>query len=400
MSAALAALSLAALVLAIWLALVFGRGMFWLCRDRDDASASPAPSSWPAVAAVIPARDEADVIASSLSSLLAQDYPGPFSIVLVDDQSSDGTGPAAKACAKNSAHPDRLAVLDGAALPPGWAGKLWAVSQGVRFAEAQFKPKYLLLTDADIAHAPNNLRELVARAEQGGYGLVSLMARLRCDSFAEKLLVPAFVYFFQMLYPFRWVSDARARTAGAAGGCMLASADSLARVGGVESIAGALIDDCALGAEIKRVAPIWLGLTGRVVSLRPYPHFDDIRKMVARSAYAQLHYSPLMLFGAIFGMVLTYFAPLGLALFAEGFARLGGVAAFALMSLSFWPIQRFYGLSSARALTLPLIAALYMVYTLDSALQYFSGRGGMWKGRAQAHADKLHADRAHQVERS
>jgi hopene-associated glycosyltransferase HpnB len=387
--------SVAVLVLAIWLVLVFARGFFWLCRERDDASVPLTPIRWPTVAAVVPARDEADVIAMSISSLLAQDYPGSFSIVLVDDQSSDGTGPAAKACAAASGHPERLTVLDGAALPPGWAGKLWAVSQGVRFAEAQFKPKYLLLTDADIAHAPNNLREIVARAEQGGYGLVSLMALLRCESFAERLLVPAFVYFFQMLYPFRWVSDAQSKTAGAAGGCMLARTESLARAGGIESIAGALIDDCALGAEIKQVAPIWLGLTERVVSLRPYPRFDDIRKMVARSAYAQLRYSPLMLGGALLGMILTYFAPLGLALFAEGLPRLCGLAAFALMSLSFFPIQRFYLLSGARALTLPLIAALYMVYTLDSALQYFRGRGGMWKGRAQAHSDKAHSGKSH-----
>jgi len=211
------------------------------------------------------------------------------------------------------------------------------------------------------------------------------MALLRCESFAEKLLVPAFVYFFQMLYPFRWVSGACKKIAGAAGGCMLARADLLAKAGGVESIAGALIDDCALGEQMKKVGPIWLGLTKRVVSLRPYPHFQDIRKMVARSAYAQLHYSPLLLSGALAGMVLTYFAPLCLALFAGGAAQASGLAAFALMSLTFWPIQRFYGLSGARALTLPLIAALYMVYTLDSAVQYFRGRGGMWKGRAQAH---------------
>jgi hopene-associated glycosyltransferase HpnB len=377
--------ALAFLVLAIWLALTFARGGFWLCRDRDDFDQPQEPKIWPRVAAVIPARDEADVIAASVGSLLAQDYPGDFRIVLVDDQSSDGTGPAAKACAAASAFPGRLSVLDGAPLPPGWAGKLWAVSQGIKFAREKFAPDYLLLTDADIAHSPENLRALVARAEQGSYGLVSLMALLRCESFAEKLLVPAFVYFFQMLYPFRRVSDARQKIAGAAGGCMLARADLLAKAGGVEAIAGALIDDCALGARMKQVGPIWLGLTKRVVSLRPYPHFDDIRKMVARSAYAQLHYSPLLLAGALIGMVLTYLAPLYLALFAGGVASACGWAAFVLMSLTFWPIQRFYGLSYARALTLPLIAAVYMVYTLDSALQFLRGRGGMWKGRAQAH---------------
>jgi hopene-associated glycosyltransferase HpnB len=377
-------IALGLVVLAIWLVLFLGRGGFWLCLDRDDMSTPPSRENWPQVVAVIPARDEADVIAASLGSLLAQDYAGDFRIVLVDDQSSDGTGPAAKACAAASAHPERLSVIDGAALPRGWAGKLWAVSQGISSARENFAPKYLLLTDADIAHAPDNLGALVSRAEQGGYGLVSLMALLRCESFAEKLLVPAFVYFFQMLYPFRWVS-ARNKTAAAAGGCMLARADLLQKVGGIESIAGALIDDCALGARMKQVGPIWLGLTNRVVSLRPYPHFDDIRKMVARSAYAQLHYSPFLLAGALFGMALTYFAPLGLALFGSGVAQACGLAALVLMCVSFAPIQRFYRLSALRSLTLPLIAALYMVYTLDSALQFWRGRGGMWKGRAQAH---------------
>ena len=373
------------LVLAAWLFLALGRGGFWLCRDRDDASTPPAPQIWPQVVAVIPARDEADVIAQSIGSLLAQDYPGDFRIVLVDDQSGDGTAQAARACAAASPHGDRLTVLEGAPLPRGWAGKLWAASQGVAFARRNFAPKYFLLTDADIAHAPENLRALVARAEQGGYGLVSLMALLRCDSAAEKWLVPAFVYFFQMLYPFRFVSDAKYRTAAAAGGCMLANAEVLAGVGGVELIAGALIDDCALGARMKQAGPIWLGLTRRVVSLRPYPGFDDIRRMVARSAYAQLHYSPWLLTGALLGMVLTYFVPVWLALFGPGVARAFGLAAFILMSFSFLPIQRFYGLSPLRALTLPLIAALYMGYTLDSAWAFARGRGGMWKGRAQAH---------------
>ena len=386
---------LGVIVFAVWLVLVLARGNFWQCRDRDDVSALPSPVKWPQVVAVIPARDEADVIAASIGSLLAQDYPGDFRIVMVDDQSSDGTGQTAKACAAASAHPERLSVIDGAALPRGWAGKLWAVSQGISFARENFAPKYLLLTDADIAHTPDNLRALVCRSERGGYGLVSLMALLRCESFAENLLVPAFVYFFQMLYPFKWVSDARNKTAAAAGGCMLARANLLQKAGGIEAIAGALIDDCALGARMKQVGPIWLGLTKRVVSLRPYPHFDDFRKMVARSAYAQLHYSPLWLIGALLGMVLTYFAPLGLAVFGSGVAQAFGMAAFVLMSVSFVPIQRFYGLSALRSLTLPLIAALYMVYTLDSALQFWRGRGGMWKGRAQAHQ----AEKTHRAER-
>lgn len=378
--------ALALLVLAIWLVLVFARGGFWLCRDRDDVYAPPPLLEWPKIVAIVPARDEADVIEQSIGSLLAQDYPGEFHIILVDDQSSDGTAERAKACANAG---DRLTVLSGAPLPPGWAGKIWAVSQGIAHAREKFAPDYFLLTDADIAHTPDNLASLTTRAENGGYGLVSLMALLRCESFAEKLLIPAFVYFFQMLYPFSWVSNARKKAAGAAGGCMLARADLLAKAGGIECIAGALIDDCALGAQMKKQGPIWLGLTKRVLSLRPYPHFDDIRKMIIRSAYAQLHYSPLLLIGATFGMALTYLAAPLLALFGHGAAQLLGLAAFGLMALSFWPIQRFYGLSGMRALSLPLIAVIYMVYTLDSARQYKLGRGGMWKGRAQAHQPEL-----------
>ncbi len=370
-------------VLGVWLVLVFARGGFWLCRDRDDFF-PPPPRSWPSVVAVVPARDEAEVIASSLGSLLAQDYPGDFRIVLVDDHSGDGTGEIAKSCAAASARPEGLTVLAGAPLPKGWAGKLWAVAQGIAYARENFAPKYFLLTDADISHAPENLRALVCRAEAGRYALVSLMALLRCESVAEKWLVPAFVYFFQMLYPFRWVSDPDKKIAAAAGGCMLAESELLQKAGGIESIASALIDDCALGARMKKQGPIWLGLTRRVVSLRPYPHFDDIRKMVARSAYAQLNYSPLALVGALVGMVLTYIAPVLLLFFASGPARWLGLAAFALMSLSFLPIQIFYRLSPARAPALPLIAALYMGYTLDSAWAFARGRGGMWKGRAQA----------------
>lgn len=372
-------IGLGLLVLAIWLTLVVARGKFWACLDTDFTPA-PEPANWPAVVAVVPARDEAEVIARSLTSLLAQDYPGDFHVVLADDQSGDGTADIARALP----NAEKLRVLDGAALPPGWAGKLWAVAQGLRFARENFAPKYLLLTDADIFHEPGNLRALVSRAEAGGYGVVSLMALLRCESFAEKLLIPAFVYFFQMLYPFRWTRDPRKKTAGAAGGCMLVRDDLLEAAGGIESIKGALIDDCALGARMKRQGPVWLGLTRSAVSLRPYPRLSDIGKMISRSAYAQLKFSPLLLAGAMMGMVLTYLAPVWLALRAPGAAGMCGALAFGLMVASFMPINRFYGLSRARAPLLPLIAAIYMVYTLRSALDYYRGRGGMWKGRAQA----------------
>ncbi|WP_374545667.1 glycosyltransferase [Rhodoblastus sp.] len=378
-------LELGLLVLAIWLVLVFARGGFWRCLDRDDLSHPPFPTQWPSVAAVVPARDEAAVIAASLASLLAQDYPGAFHVVLVDDHSGDGTADVARDCAAAAGRAESLTIVPGAPLPEGWTGKVWAMAQGVAAARKNFAPDYLLLTDADVAHVPDNLRHLIARAEQGGYGLVSLMATWRCRSAAEQWLIPAFTYFFQMLYPFRWVSDPRRAIAAAAGNCMLARADRLEQAGGIESIADALIDDCALGARMKSDRPIWLGLSQRVRSLRPYPHFADIGRMVSRSAYAQLRFSPLLLAAVTAGLALTFFAPVLLAFFAPGLAGLCGMAAYALMSVSFAPIQRFYDLPRWRALTLPLIAAPYMVYTLDSALQYKRGRGGMWKGRAQAH---------------
>jgi hopene-associated glycosyltransferase HpnB len=378
-------IGLGLVVLAIWLVLIFGRGGFWRCLDRDDLSDAPQPPEWPGVVAIVPARDEAQVIAASVGSLLAQDYPGEFHIILVDDGSADGTAQKARDSAEDSNHPARLTIIQGASPPPGWAGKVWAMAQGERRARENFAPNYILFADADIAHRPENLRNVVARAEAGGHGLVSLMATWRCQSAAEKWTIPAFTYFFQMIYPFRWVSDPRRRTAGAAGNLMLARADLLEKAGGVEAISGALIDDCAFGALMKSVGPVWLGLSHRLTSLRSYPRFDDIRRMVSRSAYAQLRFSPALLLFCMAGLALTFFAPVLLAAAAPGLAGLFGIVAFVLMCVSFAPIQRFYGLPRWRALTLPLIAGLYMVYTLDSALQYWRGRGGMWKGRAQAH---------------
>jgi hopene-associated glycosyltransferase HpnB len=376
---------LGVLVLAIWLFLVFGRGGFWRCRDRDDLDAPPAPSVWPRVVAIVPARDEAALIGESLGSLLAQDYPGEFRVILVDDQSSDGTADRARKAAAASSFPDRLNVLPGAPLPAGWTGKVWAMAQGEIFARKNFAPDYLLFTDADIFHAPENLRAVVARAEAGSYGLVSLMATWRCKSAAEKWLIPAFTYFFQLIYPFRWVSDPRRKIAAAAGNLMLARADFLEKAGGVAAISSALIDDCAFGALMKGAGPIWLGLTQRLRSLRAYPRFADIHRMVSRSAFAQLRFSYALLALASLGLVLTFFVPVLLAFFADGAAALLGIAAYVLMSVSFASIQRFYGLPRWRAVTLPLIAAPYLFYTLDSAWGFKRGRGGMWKGRAQAH---------------
>jgi hopene-associated glycosyltransferase HpnB len=379
---------LACLPLAIWLYLIAGRGMFWLARERDDGPAPP-PRDWPAVAVVVPARDEADVIARSIGSLLAQDYPGPFRVILMDDASSDGTAQVAADAAAGLGRSDRLTIRAGAPLPPGWTGKLWAMKQGVGEAlGGGAAPKYLLLTDADIAHSPDNLRQLVARAEAGGLALTSLMARLSCVTGPEKLMIPAFVYFFAMVYPFSRVNDPRSRVAGAAGGCMLARAEALQAAGGIEAIRTAIIDDCALGAALKRQGPIWLGLTDRARSLRPYVTLAEIGRMISRSAYAQLDYSPLILAGALAGMVLTYLAPPLAAVFAPGPWRLAGLAAWALMAISFWPMLTFYRRSPLWGLALPLIGALYTYYTIVSALDVWTGRGGFWKGRAQALAGR------------
>jgi hopene-associated glycosyltransferase HpnB len=375
---------LAVAALAAWIYLLLGRGLFWLARERDGAEgpATPPPH-WPSVTAVVPARNEADVVARALGSLLAQDYPGDLRIVLVDDDSTDGTGQVARGLGGG----DRLEVLTGAPLPAGWTGKLWAVSQGVALASARGPPPdFLLLTDADIAHAPDNARRLVERAEAGGLALVSLMARLTVETWAERMLIPAFVFFFVMLYPFAWVNDPARRTAAAAGGCMLVRREALDAAGGVDAIRGEIIDDCALAARLKAHGPIWLGLTERATSLRPYAGMAEIGRMVSRSAYAQLGFSPWLLAGTVLGMSLIYLAPPFLTLFGEGFARWIAAAAWLAMALAFQPMLRFYRRSPLWGLALPVIGALYTLFTVQSAIQVWRGRGGQWKGRAQAMA--------------
>jgi hopene-associated glycosyltransferase HpnB len=379
---------IAILALGIWIYLIVGRGFYWLAGERDDLKEPAPPPAWPRVTAAIPARDEAATIGTTIGSLLGQAYPGTFSVVLVDDESRDGTADAARAAATRAGAAERLTVLAGQPLPAGWTGRLWGVSQGVAHATAgPDAPDYLLLTDADITYAPDALAPLVARAEKGGYVLTSLMAKLRCESLAERSFVPAFIYFFQMLYPFAWVNRPDHAMAGAAGGCMLVRPRALAGAGGIATIRGKLIDDCALGAAMKARGPIWLGLTERVVSARPYDRVEDIRQMVARSAYAQLGYSPLMLAGCLLGMALTYLAAPLLAVFGHGLAQALGAAAFALICVSYVPILRFYGRSPWWGLALPAIALAYMAFTLDSAYQHVRGRGGLWKGRVQAQVE-------------
>jgi hopene-associated glycosyltransferase HpnB len=276
-------------------------------------------------------------------------------------------------------------VISGRALPPGWTGKLWAQNQGMEAAEVSAEPpEFILFTDADIVYVPDELRQLITRARSGGVVLTSLMAKLRCESFAERMFVPAFIFFFQMLYPFAWANNPRSRTAAAAGGCMLVRREALRAAGGMASIRNALIDDCALAKRLKAHGPIWIGMTDGVKSVRAYPAVEDIRKMVSRTAYAQLQYSPLILMGAVAGLAITYLFPVLLTIFAAGLAQILGLAAWLLMALAFQPILRFYRVSPLWGVALPAIAATYMAFTLDSAYQHARGRGGMWKGRAQA----------------
>jgi hopene-associated glycosyltransferase HpnB len=379
----------ASIALAVWLYLLLARGAFWRCTERDDRQGAQPPvqlPQWPRVAAVVPARNEAETIATSIGSLLAQDYRGARDVILVDDDSTDGTADIARRRAQPG---EPLHVVTSRGLPAGWTGKLWAVKQGIDAAMALPQaPDYLLLTDADIVHASDSVSRLVTRAETGGLALTSLMVKLRCESFAERANIPAFIFFFQMLYPFACVNRPQSTVAAAAGGCMLVRAEALRKAGGIEVIRGALIDDCALAKALKAHGPIWLGLTERVRSIRPYPALADIRRMVVRSAYAQLRYSPLLLAGTAVGMALTYLVPPLLAIFGSGAARLIAIATWALMALAFQPTLRFYRLSPLWGIALPFIALEYLIFTLDSAYQYMRGRGGSWKGRVQANVSE------------
>lgn len=383
-------LSLAAIVsFATWVGLLFGRGGFWRADQRLPA-VPPERPAWPAVVAVVPARNEAATIAAAVASLLGQDYPGGLRVVVVDDHSDDGTAEKARAGAANA--PDRLTVVTGAALPAGWTGKLWAVHQGLA-AAARAAPDavYALLTDADIVHDPSSVRRLVAKAEAEHLDLVSLMVLLHCRGFWERLLIPAFVFFFQKLYPFPRVNTPERPEAAAAGGCMLVRRRVLEAAGGVAAIRDQLIDDCALAGAIKCSGPIWLGLTQDVRSLRVYESLGDIWRMVARAAFTQLGYSWLALAGTVAGMTVVYMVPplavaLGLAAGAAVPAIAGGIA-WLMMALAYWPTLRLYGLGPGWAFALPAAGFLYTLMTVDSALRHRQGRGGAWKGRHYGKAD-------------
>ena len=378
---------IALLALAVWIYLLTARGGFWLCAERDDWEPARL-DRWPGVVAIVPARNEANSISASIGSMLEQDYPGSWTVILVDDDSSDGTADIARRAAMAHAT-ERLRIVTSRGLPDGWTGKLWAVKQGTDAAMAlPHPPDYLLLTDADIVHSPDSVRRLVAHALGNGLALTSLMVKLRCKSVAERAAIPAFIFFFQMLYPFSCVNRPNSKIAAAAGGCMLVRADALREAGGIDVIRGALIDDCALAKALKARGAIWLGLTERVRSIRPYPALADIRRMVVRSAYAQLHFSPLLLLGTVVAMVLTYLAPPLLAVFGSGVARVLGITTWTLMAVAFQPTLRLYRLSPLWGVALPAIASLYLLFTLDSAYQYVRGRGGSWKGRVQANVSE------------
>jgi hopene-associated glycosyltransferase HpnB len=380
-------IALAGVPAGIWLYLLLFRGAFWRERPETMDAAVRADGPWPDVAAIVPARNEAGVVGEVVAALLRQDYPGKLTIILVDDNSEDGTGQealdAAKAIAADHSH--RLRVIQGKKLAAGWTGKLWAVNQGL--AEAQRAAPgatYFLLTDADIHHAPDSLSRLVARAEQGRFSMVSLMAKLRTDTFAEKALIPAYIFFFQKLYPFAWVRDPKHKLGAAAGGCMLVRASALKKIGGIAAIRGALIDDCALGRAIKTTGPIWLGLASNVVSLRGYPHWRDIWNLIARSAFTQLNHSALLLIGSVLGMIATYFLPPLIAISPDPGIRPLGIIAWAIMAFAYLPTLSNYRRSPLWAPFLPLVACFYTAATVASALRYWSGKGGQWKGRAQA----------------
>ncbi|MET8451188.1 glycosyltransferase [Streptomyces sp. NPDC005209] len=380
----------AAVSLAAWLWLLLCQGFFW----RTDVRLPPRrdPADWPSVCVVVPARDEAPVLPASLPSLLAQEYPGRAEVFLVDDGSTDGTGELAHELARR--HGGLPLTVDSPGEPPaGWTGKLWAVRHGIALARAR-DPEYLLLTDADIAHAPDSLRQLVAAARTGDFDVVSQMARLRVESLWERLVVPAFVYFFAQLYPFRRIGRKGSRTAAAAGGCVLVRADTAVRARIPDAIRHAVIDDVALARAVKGGGGhIWLGLAERVDSVRPYPRLHDLWRMVSRSAYAQLRHNPLLLLGTVAGLALVYLVPptavLAGAATGSAAAVVAGAAAWLVMTATYVPMLRYYRQPLWLAPLLPFTAFLYLLMTVDSAVQHYRGRGAAWKGRTYARPDAV-----------
>ncbi len=371
-------LGLSALSLFIWFYLAFFRGGFWRANQR--LLETIKLDRWPSVVAIIPARNEAETIGVTVNSLLEQNYKGSLQIIVIDDNSDDGTADAA------GNHPN-LKVIKGKPLEQGWTGKLWAVSQGIdHIAEIAPKAEYVLMTDADIEHHKNNLEQLVSKAEKSQARLVSLMVALRCQSFWEKLLIPAFVYFFQKLYPFGWVNRANNKMAAAAGGCMLIHLPTLREAGGVEEIRGRIIDDCAMGALIKSKAPIWLGLSSETKSLRAYTKLSEIWQMVARTAFVQLNHSLIALIGTVLAMFIIYLVPPILFFYgifvSDPILWMIAGGAYLTMAQLYAPTLARYRRSFLWAFLLPLAGFLYTLMTVSSAIKHWQGRGGAWKGRS------------------
>lgn len=380
-----AILILALISLLIWIVLIIFRGGFWRADQCLAPVSMPIPSL-PAVVAIIPARNEEMTVGRTITSLMDQDYAGDFSIILINDNSEDDTVTAAKVAAQGT---DTVTIIDGKDLPAGWTGKMWAASQGVEAAKNKFpEASYFLFTDADIHHHPENLSELMAKALAEKRALVSLMVRLRCQSWSEHLLIPAFVFFFQKLYPFAWVNNPGNKTAGAAGGCMLVDRSALEKAGGIVAIKSEIIDDCALARLLKKDHSIWLGLTRSTTSLRGYDKLSDVWQMVSRTAFVQLNHSAINLIGTVIGMLFIYVVPI--ASIFIGFLRqetdllILGLAAWAMMSIAYTPTLRLYRRPIWESCLLPLAALLYTVMTIDSARQYWSGSAPSWKGRPNA----------------
>ena len=378
-------LILAGTSLLIWIALTFFRGAFWrLGAFDDDQWLHPAPQKWPAVVAVVPARNEAVTIERAIASLAVQSYKGRFQIIVVDDHSEDSTAALAEQAAQSGGGSGLVTVRSAGRLEGGWTGKLWALEQGVAEARTQ-APDYFWFTDADIVHGPDTLERLVSRAESRRLDLVSLMVLLEARSRAERLLIPPFLYFFLKLYPPRWIANPKSQVAGAAGGCLLLRRTALEGIGGLAAVRSEVIDDCALARAVKRSGrAIWMGLTRRSVSLRSYQTFGELRDLIARTAFTQLRYSAPLLLGTLVAMLATYVLPVVFSVTSRAVVWRTSLAAWLLMTLTYVPTVRFYGLSPLWAPALPVAAIFYSYATWLSAWRYWLGRGGQWKGRAQA----------------